>query len=135
MWAFAIHDRRRRRVVLSRDRFGIKPLFVADTGSALAFASELRCFDRVLAPFSRLFEIDHAAAHAMVSWSYVPETATIYAGVAASAAGDAHRRSISRRGARDARDLLALEPSAEQPRVALARRGLRRRRGRSCAAP
>ena len=51
MWAFAIHDRRRRRVVLSRDRFGIKPLFVADTGSALAFASELRCFDRSLEPF------------------------------------------------------------------------------------
>src|SRR5262249_48180955 len=25
MWAFAVHDRKRRRVVLSRDRFGIKP--------------------------------------------------------------------------------------------------------------
>ena len=58
MWAFAIHDRRRRRVVLSRDRFGIKPLFVADTGDALAFASELRCFDRRLEPFARLFAID-----------------------------------------------------------------------------
>lgn len=81
MWAFAIHDRRRRRVVLSRDRFGIKPLFIADTGGPLAFASELRCFDRSLAPFSRLFEIDHDAAHAMVSWSYVPEAATIYKGV------------------------------------------------------
>jgi asparagine synthase (glutamine-hydrolysing) len=32
MWAFAIHDRRRKRVVLSRDRFGIKPLFLVDTG-------------------------------------------------------------------------------------------------------
>jgi asparagine synthase (glutamine-hydrolysing) len=81
MWAFAIHDRRRRRLLLSRDRFGIKPLFVADTGKALAFASELRCFDRDLAPFDRLFTIDHEAAHAMVSWSYVPETATIYGGV------------------------------------------------------
>jgi asparagine synthase (glutamine-hydrolysing) len=81
MWAFAIHDRRRRRVVLSRDRFGIKPLFIADTGRALAFASELRCFDRSLAPFSRLFEVDHDAAHAMVSWSYVPEAGTIYKGV------------------------------------------------------
>src|SRR5579871_3358565 len=35
MWAFAVHDRRRRQVVLSRDRFGIKPFFVADTGGAL----------------------------------------------------------------------------------------------------
>jgi asparagine synthase (glutamine-hydrolysing) len=81
MWAFAIHDRKRRRVVLSRDRFGIKPLFIADAGGALAFASELRCFDRSLAPFSRLFAIDHDAAHAMVSWSYVPEAASIYKGV------------------------------------------------------
>ena len=81
MWAFAVHDRRRRRVVLSRDRFGIKPLFVADAGGALAFASELGCFDRGLAPFTRLFEIDHDAAHAMLTWAYVPETATIYRGV------------------------------------------------------
>ncbi len=81
MWAFAIHDRRRRRVLLSRDRFGIKPLFVADTGHALAFASELRAFDRQLSPFSQSFQIDHAAAHAMVSWSVVPETSTIYTGV------------------------------------------------------
>jgi asparagine synthase (glutamine-hydrolysing) len=81
MWAFAIHDRKRRRVVLSRDRFGIKPLFIADAGGPLAFASELRCFDRSLAPFSRLFAIDHDAAHAMVSWSYVPETSSIYKGV------------------------------------------------------
>jgi len=81
MWAFALHDRRRRRVVLSRDRFGIKPLFVADTGSALAFASELRCFDRALPPFEPLFELDPDAAHAMLSWAYVPEDATIYRGV------------------------------------------------------
>lgn len=81
MWAFAIHDRRRRRVVLSRDRFGIKPLFVADSGTALAFGSELRCFDRSLAPFGRLFEVDRGAAHAMIAWSYVPEDATIFRGV------------------------------------------------------
>ncbi len=81
MWAFAIHDRGRRRLVLSRDRFGIKPLFIADAGSALAFASELRCFDRELRPFAPLFGIDHAAAQAMLSWSYVPESSTIYSGV------------------------------------------------------
>lgn len=80
-WAFALHDRKRRRVVLSRDRFGIEPLFVADTGRALAFASDLRCFDRSLKGFGRLFELDHDAAHAMLSWSYVPEAATIYKGV------------------------------------------------------
>lgn len=81
MWAFAIHDRRRRRLVLSRDRFGIKPLFVAEAGGAIGWASELQCFDRSLAPLSSCFTLDHGAAHAMLSWSYIPETATIWQGV------------------------------------------------------
>lgn len=81
MWAFVIHDRKRRRVVLSRDRFGIKPLFVADRGGAIAFASELRCFDRRLDPFVPAFEIDHEAAHGMITWSVTPHDSTIYAGV------------------------------------------------------
>ncbi len=81
MWAFAVHDRRRRQVVLSRVRFGIKPLFIADTGRALAFASELRCFDRTVEGFAPLFEINHDAAHGMLSWSYTPELSTIYRGV------------------------------------------------------
>jgi len=117
MWAFAIHDRRRRKVVLSRDRFGIKPLFVADAGSALAFASELRCFDKALAPFSRLFGISHDAAHAMVSWSYVPEAGTIYEGVARLP--PATRMTIDlATGKRESRIYWALEPSAEAARVA-----------------
>ena len=40
MWAIAIHDRSARRVVLSRDPFGIKPLYLAEVAGGLAFASE-----------------------------------------------------------------------------------------------
>ncbi|MFT8243988.1 asparagine synthase (glutamine-hydrolyzing) [Roseomonas sp. BN140053] len=40
MWAIAIHDRAARRVVLSRDPFGIKPLYIAEVAGGLAFASE-----------------------------------------------------------------------------------------------
>ena len=116
MWAFAIHDRRRRRVVLSRDRFGIKPLFVADTGKALAFASELRCFHRELEPFRDRFAIDHAAAHAMVSWCFVPETATIYAGV--RRLPPATRTEIDLdTGRRTSRTYWALRPSPEAARI------------------
>jgi asparagine synthase (glutamine-hydrolysing) len=116
MWAFAIHDRKRRRVVLSRDRFGIKPLFIADAGGPLAFASELRCFDRSLAPFSRLFEIDHDAAHAMVSWSYVPETSSIYKGV--RRLPPASRLTIDLdSGARTGRTYWTLEPAEDAQRV------------------
>ena len=83
MWAFAIHDRRRRKLVLSRDRFGIKPLFVADAGDAFAFASELRCFAPLRGDdrFARLFRLDPGAAHAMLAWSFVPGEETIFSGV------------------------------------------------------
>jgi asparagine synthase (glutamine-hydrolysing) len=42
MYAIAIHDRASRRVVLARDPFGIKPLYIADTALGIAFASEPR---------------------------------------------------------------------------------------------
>ena len=42
MWALALWDSRRRQLVLSRDRFGIKPLFYSLRGQRLAFASEAK---------------------------------------------------------------------------------------------
>jgi asparagine synthase (glutamine-hydrolysing) len=81
MWAFAIHDRRRRRLLLSRDRFGIKPLFLCDAGGGIAFASELTCFTPLGDSHGGGFALDPDAAHAMLAWSYVPEVSTIYRGV------------------------------------------------------
>ncbi len=40
MYAIAIHDRATRRVVLARDPFGIKPLYIAEVADGIAFASE-----------------------------------------------------------------------------------------------
>ena len=44
MWSFAIWDRLQRSLFLSRDRFGVKPLYVALDARRLAFASELKAF-------------------------------------------------------------------------------------------
>jgi len=42
MWAYVIWDSRRRRLVCSRDRFGIKPLYIARRGDTFFFASEAK---------------------------------------------------------------------------------------------
>ncbi|NLG03769.1 MAG: asparagine synthase (glutamine-hydrolyzing), partial [Clostridia bacterium] len=45
MWAFAIWDREKKELFMSRDRFGVKPLFytcLSETDQAYAFASEMK---------------------------------------------------------------------------------------------
>ena len=42
MWAFALYDPGRRRVMLSRDRVGMKPLYVASTPDGMIAASEVK---------------------------------------------------------------------------------------------
>jgi len=44
MWSFVIWDRRDRTLFLSRDRFGVKPLYVMTSPRRFAFASELKAF-------------------------------------------------------------------------------------------
>jgi asparagine synthase (glutamine-hydrolysing) len=42
MWAFALLDKRRHRLILSRDRFSMKPLYYTRTDRAIFFASEIK---------------------------------------------------------------------------------------------
>ncbi|MBI4576425.1 MAG: asparagine synthase (glutamine-hydrolyzing) [Planctomycetes bacterium] len=44
MFAFAIWDRKERRLFAARDRFGIKPFYWVQLGDAFAFASEIKAF-------------------------------------------------------------------------------------------
>src|SRR5436853_4012473 len=75
MFAVAIWDSRERRLVLARDRFGIKPLHWARLPGGLAFGSELKCL--LPAPgFSR--EIDPDAVDAFLAFNSIPAPLTIY---------------------------------------------------------
>ncbi len=57
MWALAIWDRWRGRLVLSRDRFGLKPLFYSVRGPRIVFASEIK---GILAAFPEEAAIDES---------------------------------------------------------------------------
>jgi asparagine synthase (glutamine-hydrolysing) len=75
MFAIAVWDARRRRLVLARDRFGIKPLYYRLTGDTLSFASELKALLRQPG-FSR--EIDPDAVDAFLAFSFVPAPLSIF---------------------------------------------------------
>jgi asparagine synthase (glutamine-hydrolysing) len=79
MFAFVIHERDTRRSLLGRDRFGIKPLYLAETGSRLRFASSLPA---LLAGGEVDTSIDPVALHHYLSFhAVVPAPHTILRGV------------------------------------------------------
>jgi asparagine synthase (glutamine-hydrolysing) len=78
MFAFAIWDQRRGRLLLARDRFGEKPLFVHEDGGELLFASELTA---LLAARPGLGQLSPEAVDAYFVFGYVPGPGTIVAGV------------------------------------------------------
>jgi asparagine synthase (glutamine-hydrolysing) len=79
MFAFAIVEHASGRLTLVRDRLGIKPLYLADTGGALRFASTLPA---LLAGGGIDTAIDPVALHHYLSWhAVVPAPLTILRGV------------------------------------------------------
>ncbi len=79
MFAFAIYEHESRRLLLARDRLGVKPLYLADVDGALRFASTLPA---LLAGGGVDTGIDPVALHHYLSWhAVVPAPYTILKGV------------------------------------------------------
>src|SRR5437764_7372847 len=78
MFAFAIWDRTRRRLLLARDRVGKKPLFWAHRGHKLWFASEVRC---LLEDPEVPREADPGAIEAYLTYQYVPHPLSAFRGI------------------------------------------------------
>src|SRR5215831_8546257 len=78
MFAFAILDERHRRLVLARDRVGIKPLVYSWDGHRLLFASEIK---GILEDRTVTRDLDPAALGEYLTYHYVPQPRTIFTSV------------------------------------------------------
>jgi asparagine synthase (glutamine-hydrolysing) len=98
MFAFALWDAKRRRLLLARDRAGKKPLYYHEGPRVFAFASEVKAlFAHPDVPHER----DPAALPLFLTYGYVPTPGTFYRGI----------RSLP-----PAHSLLVTEAGAEAPR-------------------
>jgi asparagine synthase (glutamine-hydrolysing) len=75
MFAFAVWDRRRQRLLLARDRFGEKPLVYGQSGDTFLFASEIAA---LLADERLGRDLDLGALDAYLALQYVPAPDTIF---------------------------------------------------------
>jgi asparagine synthase (glutamine-hydrolysing) len=75
MFAVAIWDARERRLVLARDRYGIKPLYYREKQGSLSFASELKA---LLSQPGVSREIDLDGLEAYLAFSCIPAPLTIF---------------------------------------------------------
>ena len=96
IFGIALWDAERRRGVLARDHMGVKPLYWAQVGDLVVFASELKSLlvSGLVAP-----DLDYEAIDAYLALGFVPGPRTPLAGVAKLAAG--HRLVIDPAGVRE----------------------------------
>jgi asparagine synthase (glutamine-hydrolysing) len=95
MFGFAVWDAKRQRLLVARDRLGIKPLYYAQTPHSLVFGSEIKALLRhpgiTASP-------DYQAVGDYLSLKYVPAPRTMFAGIASLPPG--HLLTCDRSGVR-----------------------------------
>jgi asparagine synthase (glutamine-hydrolysing) len=78
MFCFALWDEKRQRLLLARDRVGIKQVYYAERDGQLLFGSEIKC---ILQDRDFLRRINLQALAAYLTFLYVPYPATIFEGI------------------------------------------------------
>lgn len=78
MFAFALWDVKRQRLILARDRMGEKPLYLYETNGQILFASELKA---LLQTGFVKFELNPQAIDLFFHFQYIPEPLTAIKGV------------------------------------------------------
>ncbi len=84
MFAFAFWDGRAGRLMLARDRLGIKPLYYAQTRDGFCFASEISAIlaSGLVSPI-----LDTAALESYLRLLWIPEPGTLFSGISKLEAG------------------------------------------------
>src|SRR5262249_60160234 len=78
MFAFALWDRQRRRLLLGRDRLGKKPLYFWRGDGLVLFASEIKALLCHRIPRA----VDWVALHHYLAFGYTPAERSMFAGIA-----------------------------------------------------
>ena len=78
MFAFALWDEPRQRLLLARDRVGIKPLYFAQTRESIVFGSEIKS---ILQDPGVRREVDHASIDRFLTYYYLPGNETLLQGI------------------------------------------------------
>jgi asparagine synthase (glutamine-hydrolysing) len=78
MFSFAVWDDRNRKLLLARDRVGIKPLYYRLTSESIVFASEIKA---ILADPAIKAEIDPLSLDRFLTYFYTPGSETVFKGI------------------------------------------------------
>ena len=78
MFAIALYDKTNKKLLLARDRIGIKPLFYALNGSSIIFSSELK---EILKVLDKKPEINQQAVMDYFTYGYTLGEKTIFGGI------------------------------------------------------
>lgn len=120
MYAFALWDAERKGLLCARDPYGMKPLYVADTGATLHVASQVQALRTIEEVDSGKSPAGHVG---FFLWGHVPDPHTLYRGVRAVPAGHitwADEKGVRERQFASVSDALAqVDPAPDRaPRTA-----------------
>ncbi len=88
MFGLAIWDTRRKRLLLARDPFGIKPVYFRIDGGRVFFGSEIR---PVIATATEKPEVDPISLNLFLRYRFTPSPRTVFRGVPETRAGNKAR--------------------------------------------
>ena len=83
-FALLLWDKKKKRLIAGRDRYGMRPLYVLGFNDSYYFSSEMKAFD-VIDDYQRCFDIDRLFEHALL-WNTIDDE-TVYRDIRSVSAG------------------------------------------------